>query len=517
MKEALTNTNKQRLSAISGTIDVTPNPEFLIKSIAEQGYSFEAALADLIDNSISARATHVEILVNPEKEPFHLFLADDGHGMDAKKLQESMHFPSASMESERGRNDLGRFGLGMKTASFSQTRKFTVLSREKGSQSYCGFTWDVNHLKSGNWEIIDNSPEELASLLENYHYLSHSFNGEKTGFEPNTIIVWEGLYKFEEFLISGKLRADTLKSALSETIIHHLSIVFHRFMERKADRLSLRVNNKNIQPFNPFPTDQPDFRSIDNKQTILGDDVVRLEGFVLPSKSIDESRQASAVWTTGSWGLMDLEGIYVYRADRIIVFGGWNDITKKTTTLRLARLRVEVGNRVDNLFHLNVAKSKIIVPFDIRTAFIRYVAELKSEAEKEYYNRGVRHFAKKGKSNSWSLFEKNSTDRGLMIEINPAFPLLSSLRKELSEDQNAKLSFILKTVTTTINNIRKVHQPAPMQSILEKGGSEVREIQSCIRHLQSAGIPDDYIKNTLLGELGYDVAASAAEIEGLLT
>lgn len=516
MNNALPHTLKKTIPGNPGTIDVTPNPEFLIKSIAEQGYSFEAALADLIDNSISAGATHFEVLINPDKEPFRLFLADDGQGMNASKLEKSMHFPSDSLESARGDGDLGRFGLGMKTASFSQTRKFTVLSREKDTLHYRGLTWDVAHLKKGHWEIIENSPGEIAALLEDHHYLSHSFNGKKTGFSPNTIIVWEGLYKFEEFLISGKLRADTLKSALSETIIDHLSIVFHRFMERKTGRLSLRVNNKNIQPFNPFPTDQADFRSIDNRQSVLGEDVVRLEGFVLPSRSIDESREAGTLWTTPSRGLMDLEGIYVYRADRIIVFGGWNDITRKTTTLRLARLRVEVGNKADNLFHLNVAKSKIIVPFDIRTAFIRYVAELKSEAEKEYYNRGVRHFARKGKLQSWSLFEKNATDKGLMIEINPEFPLLSSLRQELSREQNARLSFILKTAISTINNIRKVHQPIPMPSIVEQATDGMKDIRTCVHELRSAGIPPDYIKNTLLAELGYNVSASAAEIDELL-
>jgi hypothetical protein len=287
-------------------------------------------------------------------------------------------------------------------------------------------------------------------------------------------------------------------------------------MERKTGRLSIRVNNRNVIPFNPFPENQADFRSIDNRQTGLKDDVVRLEGFVLPSRSIDESREYNSVWATSSKGLMDLEGIYVYRADRIIVFGGWNEITRKTPTLRLARLRVEVGNKVDNLFHLNVAKSRIIIPFDIRTAFIRYVAELKEQAEKEYYNRGIRHFAKKGVAGNHSLFEKQATDKGIMLEVNNEFPLLSSLRSELSKTQNARLSFILKMATTTINNTRKVHEPVPMQNIEEESGLSQSELIECIHQLKSSGIPQDYIKTTLLKELGYDVKTLSAEIENLL-
>ena len=127
--------------------DVTPNPEYLIKSISEQGYSLETALADLIDNSISANATKVEILINTDEEPFTLFLADNGEGMDEETLKLSMQFPSTSPDGERNNIDLGRFGLGMKTASFSQTRNFTVLSRKKGTEKYYARTWDLNLLK----------------------------------------------------------------------------------------------------------------------------------------------------------------------------------------------------------------------------------------------------------------------------------------------------------------------------------------------------------------------------------
>lgn len=509
MKNALPSTN------LTEPIDVTPNPEFLIKSIAEQGYSFESALADLIDNSIAADASHIDVLINPDVDPFKLFIADNGKGMTREKLMENMRFPSSSIDKDRVNTDLGRFGLGLKTASFSQTRKFTVLSREKGTNQFYGFTWDVKHLKKGNWEIVPNSNEDISEMLIEYDHLKDSFNGASDDFLPNTIIVWSGLYKFEEFLENRSLKSATLKTAISETTIDHLAIVFHRFLERKADPLSIRVNNRNIIPFNPFPTEQSDFRSIDNRQTSLKDDVIKLEGFVLPSRSIDESKQAVSVWATPSKGLMDLEGIYVYRANRIIVFGGWNDITRKTPTLRLARLRVEVGNKVDNLFHLNVAKSKIIIPHDIRTAFIRYVVELKTEAEKEFYNRGIRHFSKKGPKVNFSLFEKQATDKGMMIEVNDKFPVLDSLRQELSKQQNAKLNFILKIVTTTINKIRHVYEPKSLLSIQETDGF-IYDITTCIRELQQAGVPNAYIKNTLLAELGFTTIGLGEEIEKLL-
>src|SRR5512133_3196223 len=112
-----------------------PNPEYLIKSIAEQGYSLESSLADLMDNSISANASKIEVLVKMDQEPFTLFIADNGNGMDEETLKASMQFPSNSHEEERNIFDLRRFGLGMKTASFSQTRCFTVISKKKGTNT----------------------------------------------------------------------------------------------------------------------------------------------------------------------------------------------------------------------------------------------------------------------------------------------------------------------------------------------------------------------------------------------
>ena len=145
---------------------VNPHPSYLIKSISEQGYRLETSLADLIDNSVAAGADAAEVLVSASEEPFTLFLADNGNGMTEKVLRESMRFPSASPDHSRKDSDLGRFGLGMKTASFSQTRCFTVLSRSKGASLYSGRTWDVRELEDGQWKLKVNSPSEIQKLLE---------------------------------------------------------------------------------------------------------------------------------------------------------------------------------------------------------------------------------------------------------------------------------------------------------------------------------------------------------------
>ena len=180
--------------------DASPNPEHLIKSIAEQGYSLETSLADLMDNSISANSNKIEVLIDTDSEPFKLFLADNGEGMSEDELSANMQFPSNSPDDKRLKSDLGRFGLGMKTASFSQTRKFTVLSKKKGEKKFHGRTWDVDFLKVNGWKIIINSDQEVANLMYQYNLLSKNLLNSFDNYEPNTIVIWEGLYKFENYL-----------------------------------------------------------------------------------------------------------------------------------------------------------------------------------------------------------------------------------------------------------------------------------------------------------------------------
>ena len=347
--------------------DATPNPEFLIKSIAEQGYSLETSLADLMDNSISAGANKIEVLTDTDSETFKMFLADNGKGMTEKELSENMKFPSNSPENDRNSNDLGRFGLGMKTASFSQTRKFTVLSRKINTTQYYGRTWDVNTLKNNGWKIIVNNEIEIDNILNEYRVLSNEYGNPFEELNPNTIILWHGLFKFENYL-SEKNKKTALIKEINEITSDYLSLVFHRFMEKKEDPLKIRINNTKVEPINPFP-EHSDIRQIEPKQAPFGDDVITIVGYVLPSRSIDESKNGISEWTTRYRGLMDMEGIYIYRANRLILFGTWNGLIKKSPRLQLGRLKVDIGNSVDHLFHLNVAKSQIQVPHELREAF----------------------------------------------------------------------------------------------------------------------------------------------------
>lgn len=485
-----------------------PNPEYLIKSIAEQGYSLETSIADLIDNSVTARADQVEILIDTQSYPFQLFITDNGYGMSEDELKKNMQFPSSSPDSDRKPEDLGRFGLGLKTASFAQTRCFTVISKKPGDKKYNARTWDINHLKKGAWEVLINSQEQINKLLLVYHNLSKGFLKPFSNYAPNTIIVWNGLYKFDK-LYDRSAQSEIIQKELSKTVKEHLQLTFHRYMERN-EPLQIRLNNEHLTPFNPFPANA---RQISTKQKSLFGDKLKLEGYVLPNSSITESKGLSE-WTLTDKSLMDMEGMYIYRADRIIVFGGWNGVVKKSPRLQLARLKVEIGNSIDELFHLNVAKSSIHIPFGERIGFMRYVNELKTEAEKEYYNFEVRRTATK--SSVKNIFRKVPTNHGSMITIDKEFPLLKNLTDSLDKEQNKQLRIILKMTTTLVNKIKKVHTDETYADLIEKENLEDSFITELIKQLLANDFSKENILNEFIPTLGIDTHSLPNNILKLL-
>jgi len=485
-----------------------PNPEYLIKSIAEQGYSLETSIADLIDNSITAGAKRIEVLINPNAEPLTLFISDDGRGMSGGELKKNMNFPSSSIDDPRDARDLGRFGLGMKTASFAQTRCFTVISKPWDSDKYEARTWDVNHLKSGQWNILINSDDEINELLASYRQLSDDFLNGFDNFTPNTIIVWRGLYKFQTS-DDHHDGPDVFQKELSETTREYLQLIFHRFLA-KPETLRIRLNNEQLIAFDPFPESA---RNISVRHKLLMGDSLRLEGFVLPNRSLEESKGTSQ-WTLSHKSLMDMEGIYIYRADRLIVFGGWIGMTKSAPRLQLARLKVEIGNAIDHLFHLNVAKSSIIIPFGERFAFAKYVTELKKEAEKEYYNYETR--AKPAKTPIKTIFSKVYTNKGMVLEIDNTFPVLNDLMTSLNEQQQKQLKIILRMITTAVNKIKKVHEDSTYAEWTEKDKFNDTDLANTISFMLNSGMSKTDLLNEMIPAMGISTESLPQAILTLL-
>jgi hypothetical protein len=213
---------------------------------------------------------------------------------------------------------------------------------------------------------------------------------------------------------------------------------------------------------------------------------------------------------------MDMEGIYIYRADRLIHFGGWNGLIKKAPRLQLARLRVDIGNRVDHLLHLNVAKSQIEIPHDLKVAFEKYIEELKTQAEREFFNRGIRKFSSNRKENNVQLFEKKASNKGTLLEVNNNFPLLKSLMSELKKEQLTKFNLVIRMINTSINKIRQTHEAKEFLGIEEKDGLSLKELLTCVSELIESGLSSEMIKKEILPSLGFTESSLPQEVIRLL-
>jgi len=494
--------------------DATPTPADLIRSIAEQGYSLQASLADLVDNSISASATQIELLITTDEEPFTLFITDNGNGMDETELARAMQLPSQSPLAERAPGDLGRFGLGMKTASFSQTRKFTVISRKGTDRKYAARTWDLKVLEQGDWKITVETEKSISTLISKYYEKSTSFLNEFNTHSANTIIVWHGLHKFEEF-ISERGREEILYKELKEITAEHLSIAFHRFMERSDQPIRIRLNNDQLVPFNPFPIHLNDFRALDPLSRTYNNGKFSIEGYVLPSRAISESRTTSE-WTTKYKSLLDMEGMYVYRANRLISFGGWSNLTKKSSRHNLARLKVDITNNSDLHLHLNVAKSQVKIPDDLRPALQKYITNLKIEAIREYYNRAVRA-PKKGHLTNQDFLTIVRNSKGTAFEVNKNFPLFVSAMAGLTKLQKSSFKALLRLFTVKLNMIKESYEPAIFTTeLIEEDNLTEIDMSAIIAGLISSGISKKIILKDIVPDFGYEKSSLPPSILELL-
>jgi len=209
---------------------------------------------------------------------------------------------------------------------------------------------------------------------------------------------------------------------------------------------------------------------------------------------------------------MDMEGIYIYRLDRIILFGGWNGLIKKAPRLQLARLQVEIGNNADHLLHLNVAKSQVIIPHDLKQAFETYIDELKSEAEREYYNRAIKKFADTKKENETQLFGRKASNKGMLLELNNNFPLINALKDELSSVQLSQFNSLIKMINTTVNEIRKSQDEIVFVGETEEDGLSLDDLLVTVKEMKSSGYDCQFIKKEILPKLGFRESSLPTEI-----
>lgn len=346
----------------------------LIESMRDVGYSLETALADVIDNSITAGARNIEVLAETTGPSPLVAVVDDGCGMDAEELIEAMRLGSRSPTSARKTDDLGRFGLGMKTASFSQCRRLTVVSRRAGEVA--AVRWDLDQVEAADDWVVDIPPstEDIpwADLLG----------------ETGTLVLWEKLDRIVGPDATA-LQTQHLVRRLSEAA-EHLELVFHRFLsgEKGIKRVAIALNGRSLIPFDPFHEKHPATIAGPPDTIRIGRHHVTIQAFTLPH----HKKVTADEWERfgGPAGYVKNQGFYVYRARRLIIHGTWFGLARQTELTKLARVRIDMPNGLDADWKVDIKKASAQPPAQVRDRLRQLIETIGANSRRVYTARGRR-------------------------------------------------------------------------------------------------------------------------------
>lgn len=357
-------------------IEIIPSPRRLINSLRDLGYDTVSAVADIVDNSIEAGATKVVIDVKIDGRESSIRIADNGRGMSPDTLQEAMRYGT---EREYDPSALGKFGLGLKTASQSQCREFVVASRANVKANTCAFAWDMEHVeKTNKWEIIRLTPQDIGGTLR----------GPIQGI-TGTVVLWKKLDRVLGYKNPDGTWAERNLLSLCRSLEKHLAMVFHRFIsgEERGKRLNIFLNDNKIEPWDPFVRGEKRTKKFPpsifkfNDGAMIGN--VMLEPFVLPHKdkfsSPDAFKKASG---PKNWNQQ--QGFYIYRAGRMIQSGGWSGLRTVDEHTKLARVALHFTPVLDDAFKINVAKMHAELPHQLQEQIKSAVNAAVKIAQKAY-------------------------------------------------------------------------------------------------------------------------------------
>lgn len=353
-----------------------PKAGAMIEALRGLGYSTATALADVIDNSIAARADRVDIMFSWSGAASTITLLDNGEGMDEGELDLAMRLGEKNPLDERAAHDLGRFGLGLKTASFSQCRMLTVAS-SKGGKTNC-LRWDLDVLAASEddgWHLLEGAAEGSDGLLA-------PLLSQGTG----TLVLWE---KLDRVVTSGFREQDFLD--LVDRVERHLAMVFHRFLSGPRPRLHLTINGYPVKPWDPFLSGHTATWSSPVERIVTEGGIVEVQCHVLPHKDRLDAHEHDA--TAGPDGWTAQQGFYVYRNERLLVAGSWLGLGRgrswtKEEAHRLARIRLDITNTADADWKIDVRKSVARPPVSIRERLTRLAEDTRERARRVFAHRG---------------------------------------------------------------------------------------------------------------------------------
>ncbi len=415
-------------------IDLSPSPVALIESLRSIGYSMETAVADVIDNSITANASQIHVRFSWNSGNPWIAIIDNGHGMTESELKSAMRFGSMNPLQTRARNDLGRFGLGMKTASLSQCRHLTVLSQKNQQVSCC--EWDLKQLTqtdSPGWKlgILDLDAVHQRSTLNQIY--KETFSQTQSG----TIVLWEDVDRVIEH--SELSKQDNHFNQVMNDTRNHLALVFHRFLSPDIGKKKVVVlmNWDELQAFNPFNSRNLATQELEKQQIVVDGEKIVVQPYVLPHHN-KISRQEYEEYA-GSGGYLHNQGFYVYRNKRLIIKGTWFRLIKKEELNKLIRIQVDIPNTLDHLWKIDIKKSHAVPSELIKNELNRVIRKIEIAGRRVYRQRGAR-LSSAAKHPVWI---RKAVGGAVVYQINREHPLVIEMLAKTPADHREFLEQVI--------------------------------------------------------------------------
>ena len=439
------------------TTSAIPEASSMIETFRAIGYNIETAIADIIDNSISANSKNIWINFEWKGSKTWLSIKDDGIGMNDAELIQAMRPGSKNPLQERNQKDLGRFGLGLKTASFSQARKLTVISKKVDYKSVF-WTWDLDFVnKTGNWDLIKYLPDE-------------NLETEISKLVTGTIVLWNDIDRVVKDFNQDDSKAEFKFNQTMEQVKKHLSMVFHKFIEQ--GKINIYFQDKKVDAWNPFLSNEKATQEFPPEKIQNGK--VKIEGFVLPHKSkISEETYKNA---EGVKGWNEQQGFYIYRNERLLLAGDWLGLFRKEEHYKLARIQIELPNTLDESWQIDIKKSIARPPLVFREQIRAYALKVRQQAVEVYRHKGksVKQIAGQKFVPLWVDHKRGDK---WFYKINRENPILTKIKEQAKKDSDKAIEMLLRFIEETIPSksiyIKESEQPELQGTPFEDTNHEI--------------------------------------------
>lgn len=438
--------------------EVAPDASAMIESMRAHGYTLSTAVADIIDNSIAANCRNLWMRFEWNDGDPWISITDDGKGMLESELVNAMRLGSTSPLEARDPNDLGRFGLGLKTASFSQARRLTVGSLTTGGKFHLR-RWDLDHLAHPDvksWQLLRTAHPDTRSRLDAI---------SERGLASGTVVLLEKLDRVVQLDTHAPATlADSHWVLEVARVRGHLEMVFHRYLsDTSRSGVGLHLNGDKLKPWDPFCSNEhaTQVEAEDINRDLGG--IVRVKGFVLPHRDRfdpnDKVRSATLHQAAaGPAGWNAQQGFYLYRNRRLIIPGDWLGLGpgqngwKKEEHYKLARIRVDIPNSMDQEWQIDVKKSTAIAPAALRSWLTGLAKTVREKAKQVYAHRGGRVVGRNHQAtaqpNPWASNKRS--DGAFSYRIDRNHPLFKALVAGMPADNQKQLETLFRLIEETV-------------------------------------------------------------------